>query len=305
MWILRDKNKNGVSWTDVVKPGKDDVEALKKEDRFHPIILDELLQPSERSRVEFYSHYLFMTYHLPVYDREMKTSRRIEIDFLVTNTKVISVHYEPLEPIETFKRILSNNPVFRKHALQNSLQLFYHFMEEILRFSAREMRHIEESVSYISQEIFKKRENEMLQKISYVKRDVLDYSIISEPQEIVLRSLADVGIRFWGERARVYLNDLVGDHAKTSRKLRNYIETIESLETTNAQLLSAKTNLVMQRFTILAFLTFPMFLFFSLLSVDFIGKFVLDSPPRFWTVFFLVVATIGSLAKVFRKKGWL
>ena len=145
----------------------------------------------------------------------------------------------------------------------------------------------------------------MLQRISYVKRDTMDYSIINHPQEIVLNSLLDVGIKFWGEEAKIYLNDLVGDHYKVTQHLENYQQVIESLESTNGQLLSAKTNRVMQKFTILAFLTFPIVLFASFLSVNFIGDFFATSPLKFWLIFFSVVALVVSLVIFFKKKGWL
>jgi len=298
--------KGKVTWIDILKPTRDDLDFLKKQHKFHPIILDELLHLSARSRVEFYKDYLFMTYHIPIYDPAIKTSRRAEVDFLITKDKVITVRYEELEPIENFFRTLNNNKHIKERALDHDTgRLTYYLIQEIIAFAMRQLRHIEENISYITQEIFKRREEEMLQKISYVKRDVMDYSIINHPQEIVLNSLLEVGAKFWGEDSRIYLNDLVGDHYKVSQHLENYHQVITSLESTNGQLLSAKTNRVMQRFTILAFLTFPIVLFASFLSVDFIGKFLTASPLRFWVIFFSVIAIVVSLVIFYRKKGWL
>ncbi len=301
MWITKGK----ANWIDILKPTKADIDFLKKQHKFHPIILDELLHLSARSRVEFYQSYLFLTYHLPVYDQEPKTSRRAEIDFLITKDEVITVHYEDLEPISTFMRGISNNPQIKTRAFESSERLTYYLIQEIIHFSMRQLRHVEENIRYISQEIFKHKEAEMLQRISYAKRDILDYGVISSPQEILLNSLLEVGTKFWGPEHRIYLSDLVGDHSKVSQHLENYRQVIESLETTNGQLLSAKTNHVMQRFTIFAFLTFPIFLFFSLMQVSFIGSFILSSPTRFWSIFIGVGALIISLVLFFKKKGWL
>lgn len=302
MRIIKDK----ITWIDIIKPTRDDLDFLKKQHKFHPIILDELLHFSTRSRVEFYKDYLYMTYHLPMYDPAIKTSRRAEIDFLVTKDLVITVRYEDLEPTENLYRVISNNPHFKERALgSDSGQLVYYLIQEIIAFSMRQLRHVEENISYITQEIFKGREEEILQKISYVKRDVMDYSIISHPQEILLNSLLDVGTKFWGEEARIYLNDTVGDHYKVTQHLENYREVIESLESTNGQLLSAKTNRVMQRFTILAFLTFPLLFFTSLATINFIGDFLAVSAIRFWLIFFSVLTLIVALVIIFRKRGWL
>jgi len=297
--------KGKATWIDILKPTRNDLEFLKKQHKFHPIILDELLHFSIRSRVEFYKTYLYLAYHLPIYDTNIKTSRRAEVDFLITKDTVITIHYEDLDAIENFQRAISNNKHFKDRATEDTGRLTYYLIQEILSSSMKQLRHIEENISYITQEIFKHREAEMLQKISYVKRDALDYSIISRPQEIVLNSLADVGRKFWGEEARIYLNDLTGDHYKIAQYLENYHQVIESLETTNSQLLSAKTNQVMQKFTVLAFLTFPVFLFTSLVSIDLIGQYVTGSPLRFWGIFFGVAITVIACLILFRKKGWL
>lgn len=302
MWITKSQR---ATWIDILKPTKTDVDFLKKQHRFHPIILDELLHLSNRSRVEFYNNYLFLTYHLPIYDKSLRTSRRAEVDFLITKNLVITIHYEDLEPLNSFMRSLNNSPNFKNQAMQDSLHCMYFLIQEIIHFSLRQLRHVEDNIRDISQEIFKGKEAQLLEKISYVKRDVLDFSIISAPQEILLNSLVDVGVKFWGNEVKIYLTDLLGDYSKVTQHVDNYRATIEALESTNSQLLNAKTNSVMQKFTILAFLTFPILFFTSLASIEFINKFISASPLRFWTIFFGVVAIIVSLVVIFRKKGWL
>jgi Mg2+ and Co2+ transporter CorA len=59
------KFSDKITWIDIVDPKKKDIEEIKKLHTFHPIILDELMQLSARSRVESYEDYLFLTYHVP------------------------------------------------------------------------------------------------------------------------------------------------------------------------------------------------------------------------------------------------
>jgi len=298
--------KEKISWIDIVKPTKEDIDFLKKHFRFHPIILDELLHLSARSRVEFYKNYLFLTYHLPIYDKNLKTSRRAEIDFLITQDSVITVRYEDLEPIENFFRAVSSNKHFKDLALGvEAGRTVYYIIQEIIHYSVRQLRHIEENISFVTQEIFKGREDELLERISYVKRDILDYSIISKPQEILLNSFLNVGVKFLGEDARIYINDLIGDYYKVTQHIDHYREVVESLENTNGQLLNAKTNKVMQKFTILAFLTFPLVIFASISAIGFISSFFTAHQFFFWSIFFIAGFIIVGLAILFRKRGWL
>jgi Mg2+ and Co2+ transporter CorA len=181
---------------------------------------------------------------------------------------VITVRYGEIEPLDVFEGHLNASKEFREQVLgKNTLTLTYNLLQSIIAFSFRQLHHIEEHIGSISSEIFKSREQKLLARISYVKRDVLDYRLISRPQGILLSSLRMVGTEFWGKHANVYLDDLVGDNLKTQQHIENYLEVIEALESTNSQLLNAKTNRVMQNFTVLAFLTFPLVLFTAIYEI--------------------------------------
>lgn len=299
------KNK-GITWIDIAKPTKQDIEFVAKQHKFHPIILDELLHVSAHSRVDIYDQYLYLTYHIPIYDQIMKTSRKAEIDCLITKNKIITVHYEELEPINNFTRNLTNNLHFRETSMENTGKLLYSIIEEIISFSMRQLKHIEENVTGLTQELFTGNEEAMLRKISYVKRDLLDYRIISGPQEILLKSLKETSIKFWGESIVVYLSDLVGDHLKVIQHLENYQQTIESLEETNAQLLNAKTNSVMQKFTILAFLTIPIIVILQLFSVDSFNRLFGENDLKMFIISLIVVISVTTISLiVFKNKKWL
>ncbi|MEK7554985.1 MAG: CorA family divalent cation transporter [Patescibacteria group bacterium] len=285
-----------VTWVDILSPTPLDIAFLKKEHRFHPIILDELLTQSARARVERYDDYLYLTYHLPIYDPRLKTSRKGEIDFLITPHTVYTIHYEALEPLDTTMGLIEARAEFRERILgYTTAELVYHLIESIIAFSERQLRHIEENIHAASLDVFRGRERELLERISYVKRDLLDYHLIARPQKIVLSSLNSAGIDFWGPRAKVFLDDLMGDEMKVREHIESYLGVIESLDATNAQLLNAKMNRSMQIFTILAFFTFPLVLFTSVYSVE-------HRPAEFWFGFGAIALITATLPLIFLRK---
>ncbi len=291
-----------ISWIDVVKPSKEDVEYLKSLHDFHPIILDEILHASSRARVEQDESYLYLTYHFPVYDQKLRTSRKAEVDFLITKDAVITIHYEDLEPVRNFSEHLKNNNLLCDQILSSGGYIVYYILQEINDFCLRQLRHIEQNVTSVTKDLFTHREYEMLQRISFIKRDILDYGVIVKPQALLLQSLKEIGLKFWGEPLRVYLSDLIGDNLKIAQQLENFRETIESCEETNSQLLNAKTNGVMQRFSILAFLTFPLMLFTALFTVDSIAV-AFPSIYEFWAGFGIVLLITLITIYIFKKKG--
>ena len=85
----------------------------------------------------------------------------------------------------------------------------------------------------------------------------------------------------------------------------SYQETIESLEETNAQLLNAKMNSVMQKFNILAFLTIPPLIVLQLFSVDSFNRMLGDGDLKIFIVSLIFIFILSLISLLFfRRKRW-
>ncbi|MBI1961060.1 MAG: hypothetical protein HYS43_02185 [Candidatus Liptonbacteria bacterium] len=294
--------RGAIRWIDIEKPEKKDIAALRREFGFHPLILGELLQPSARPRVEAYKDYLFFVYHLSVFDPRKKSSRRSEIDFLVTRDAVITVQYGSLEAVAGFRKALDEDAALNKKALSHTGKFVYYLLDSLVRHSVRQLAHIEKNIEAIGADLFDDNEHEILRRISYVKRDILEYRIIAGSQTPLFESLKTAGEKFWGNPLRVYFETLAGAHLALVRLLETNRESLESFERTNAQIVNTNINRVMQKFAVLAFLTFPTMLAVSLFDM---ARPIYGNP----TDAFLVIGGAGvvvcSMIAYFRSKGWL
>ncbi len=288
------KNKH-VQWVDIEKPTGKDLVWLQEKFDLHPVIVDELREPSARAIVEMYKNYLFFVYYFPSYEKDDASTIRTEIDFIITKDSVTTIHYKPLkEALDAFE--------LKDEA--NSLELMYHIVEHLLTFEERQLRHIREKVEAVGREIFKDKEREVLEKITYLKRDVSEYRIIVRLQEPILRSLLVKGKKFWDSDAEVYLNDLMGDQLKVVNQLEDYREAISDFEDTNNQLMNLKVNSVMKTFTSLSFLTFPFMLLAALFSMNTKDTPIINLPGAFWIVVGVMAFAMAILITYFKNKKW-
>lgn len=284
-----------MQWIDIEKPSDKELQWLEKEFDIHPVIIDELRGPSARARVEAYKNYLFFIYYFPLYDVDDEASVRTEIDFIVTKDSVITIHYEPL------KELLEG---FGVKKMGDSLQLMYDLVEHLINFEERQLRHVREKVEGVGREIFKDKEKEILERITYVKRDISEYRIVVRLQGPILHSLLIKGKKFWGDQAEVYLNDLMGDQLKVVNQLEDYRDAIADFEDTNNQLMNLKINSVMKTFTSLSFLTFPFMLLAALFSMNTKDTPIINLPYAFWIVFGTMAVLMVIVATYFKRKGW-
>ncbi len=289
------KKGKGVEWVDVEKPSEKDLAWLGKEYKLHPIIVDELRGPSARGRVEAYKDYLYFIYYFPIYDPSDEASTRTEIDFIIAKNSIATVHYDGLDGVMDGFDITQ---------CDSSLAVMYQIIEHLINFQERQLRHIREKVELVGREIFKDKEKEVLERITYVKRDVSEYRIVVRLQEPILRSLLAKGKKFWGDSAEIYLSDLMGDQLKVVNQLEDYREAISDFEDTNNQLMNLKINSVMKTFTSLSFLTFPFMLIAALFSMNTRGTPIINLPYSFWIILGIMIVGMVAMTVYFKRKGW-
>jgi len=289
------KKGKGVQWIDIHGPTEKELAWLAEQFGVHPIIIEELRGPSARARVEAYKNYLYFIYYFPLYDKDDEASIRTEIDFIITKDSVITVHYESMKDVYDGLEV---------RRFSSSLEIMYQLIEHLMNFEERQLRHIREKVEMIGKEIFRDKELDILQRITYVKRDVSEYRIVIRLQEPVFRSLTVKGQKFWGGDAEVYLNDLMGDQLKIVNQLEDYREAISDFEDTNNQLMNLKINSVMKTFTSLSFLTFPFMLLAALFSMNTRDTPIINLPGAFWIVFGVMAVLMISVTVYFKRKGW-
>lgn len=285
----------GASWVDIINPTKKDFDWIGKKFHVHPVIVEELKEPSARATVEVFKEYIYFIYYFPAYDPKEQTSRKAEIDFIITPQSVVTVHYEEIEALKQFSQ----------KTAENSLMLVYRIIEAILKFQERQLRHIGEATEAIGRELFKEKEREVLKQISRLKRNVSEYRIIVRYQGHLLRSLLTKGPIFWGQEEKPYLRDLVGDHLKVMHQVDDYREAICDFEDTNNQLMNSKINEVMRTFTTLSFLTFPFVLTAAIFDMNTVDTPLVNHPHGFWIIFSSMAAVMVILIVYFKKREWI
>lgn len=292
------QSKSKSNWIDFLNPTETEIKKIQKDFSLHDVIAKELGEPSARARAEVLGDYIYLVYYFPSYNERTKTSKRSEIDFVITKNTVITIHYEEIEPLAELS----------KKGIQNAGDVFdttYKIISSLLVFQDRQLRHIRDKVEEIGSMLFKNHERKVLEEISHIKRDISEYRVIARHQGHLLNSLAVRTGRFFGEESKVYMDDLVGDHLKIINQIEDYRTAISDFEDTNNQLMNIKINEVMKTFTIMSFMTFPFVLFLTIFDLNLASNPLHKLPFAFWLATGIVVVGIVTLYKYFRNKRWL
>lgn len=288
-------------WINLESPTSEDIRLLVTKYKIHPFVANELLEPTIRSKVDSYKDFIFIVLHFPIYNTVTHVSASTEIDFIIGKNIIVTTHYKTITPLhEMIKKFEAESVLKETRTAENIEMLMFNILRRLYIFSLRQIDHIQEKIDLIEEKIFSKNigpEHEMVEEISLVKRDALDFRRIIRPHRDVLKSLDMAGEKLLDKEFSNYINNIIGDYFRIWNLLENHKETIDSLQDTHDSLLSHKTNEIMRTLTIISFITFPLMIISSI--------FGMNAGSNFWLIIGIMVLGTAGMFWFFKQKKWL
>lgn len=299
--MLREQKIKNITWVSVVRPMAEDINELRSRfPQIHPLVLEELETLTIRPRVENYDHHIYMVLHFPSFIEEHKKTVSYEVDFILMADTLITVQYDDIPTLEGFWHECEEEKNAGDQYGKSPIHLLYYLLRQFFAFSLRELDQIQAHIDSMEEKVFADREKEILEDISILKRNVLDFRRAVKPQHLTLESLVLQGTQLYGEKVKPFLTDLVGEYLKVWNLLENHKETLDALYDTNNSLLASKTNEIMRVFTILAFISFIPTAIANIYGMNIVRIPLSDQPNAFWNILGLMILTTGAVYAVLR-----
>ncbi|MBI2120941.1 MAG: magnesium transporter CorA family protein [Parcubacteria group bacterium] len=303
--ITRYEHK-GLRWIDVESPTKEDIDALAAEFSLHPLVAGELLAPSLRPKVDLYKDSIYLMLQFPAFRHSHGKDVRQEVDFVIGKNYLLTVHYDMIDAIHKFSKEFEVSSILDKsEAGSHAGYLFFHLIKKLYHSLSHELEHIDTRLENAEAKIFKGGEAKMVEVLSYINRDLLDFKQALRTHKDVLKSLEAAGMEFFGKDFSYYLQAISGEFYKVANTLDGHKETLIDLRETNDSLLTTKTGNIMKRLTFVSFTTFPPMLIASIFGINSEHTPVMGRSFDFWIVLgIMVFATLGIIL-FFHHKKWL
>lgn len=285
-------------------PTADDVMEIAKNADLHPLVAEELLRPTFRPKVEVYDSYLYLILHFPRYDAR-DSSYGDEIDFIVGKDIFITTQYARIPVLERFLRECETDKRKSKQYLASTGELLYHLLSELFADSFHELEKMDKTISGMETLIFQERNQDYVEKISLLRREILDFRRAFHPQQSVLVSLESEGKSFFGNNMQPYLSRIIGDYLRVWHILENHKETAEALHETNESLLSLRTAEITKNLTIMAFIMFPLTLLANLFGMNTTMLPLVGRENDFWMIVGIMCIGVAGMFFFFKWKKWL
>jgi len=301
-------NTHGITWVNLEKPSRDEVLGMQERYGIHPIVLNELLEPSLRTKVDLYPGYAYMIFRFPmlISNSIIHGTEEREIDFIIGKNFLITTHYESIEPLYTMRKFLEAGTMLNKEkSIEHAGFLLYALLRRMYQATEDELIHLQSHIKKTEALIFEGHERKMVEEISKLNRVLINFWWCTRTHAELLDSFKIVAKSFWGESFHYYLQSLSGEFSKVDKAINGHREVVKGLQSTNDSLLTAKTDQTMKVLTMPATIIFAISAIGAIFSMNVKNTPLVDDPNAFWIILgVMFLISVGSMA-YFWYKRWI
>lgn len=298
--MLTKHEYGATTWIDLESPKKDEVMNLVKEWNIDTLVANELMSPSFRAKVDVFDEYAYLIFRFPTnHNGRQKVKRKAhEIDFIVGQNLLITVHYEPIYALHEFEKKFDDT-------VENACALFYLILKELYESLNYKLAIINERIDKTENKIFQGEEKKMVEVLSQINRDLIDFRRDTYFHKDILQSFESTAKNFFDDKSKHLSRSLNNDIDKVQNSLKNSEEILREWRKTNDSLLTTKNNETMKHLTMMAFVTFPLTLLSSLFAIEARATPIIGHPYDFWIILSIMIGVTVAIFTFFKYKKWL
>jgi magnesium transporter len=271
--------------------------------RLHPLLLEDILNAGQRSKLDDYKDTLFLICRFLRYDIEKHEVEDEQISLILGNNYLISFQESEANIFEPVWERL-RNPKSRIREMGPDY-LCYGLVDCIVDHYFVILEHIDEDLETLEQELVNRPDPSTLRKIQHIKREITLLRKAVWPMREVISGLQRKETPLLSDSTKLYLHD-VYDHTIQA------IDTIESFRDISSGMLdiylsniSQRLNEIMKVLTVLATIFVPLTFIASFYGMNFQYM-----PETHWKYGYVYVLTLmGLITSVmlvfFRRNKWI
>lgn len=295
-----------MTWIDLVAPTHGEVRQLMQEFGLHPLVAQELLVPSQKSKVDKYEDHIYLVLNFPALHISHHGHAEQEIDFVIGKNFFITARYENVNHMHSFARSFEADAIVgnpRGHLRGH--HLFTSMMKSLYHGLTVECDVLSERLMEIEERIFSGDERSMVARISHVGRTMHNFKKTLTPHREMLSSMELPGEKLFGREFVYYLHSILGEYNRVERTLENLYLSLVELRETNNSLLSTKQNDIMKTLTVLAFFFLPLSFVAGVFGMNTEHNPIIGNQFDFWIIFSGMVMVAVSFFLYFKRRDWL
>jgi len=289
-------------WTNAQSPTGDELAELIRNTDLDPVDAEFITQSHNRPEITLRPAYILMLIHIPVFDRKLRVTRSAGLYFIIKNNHLFSLHYDPIVTLDAIRQGFESSEEKKEEYFgEDALSLCLYIITLLYDGAFHKLERLGKHIDISEDAVFQGNERKMVEEISILTRDVMDFRKIVRPQKSLFAVVPQHEF-INGDTASKWRR-VRGQLLKMWDLLESMVESVRELSNTNFTLLQHKENEILRLLTIYSIVVIPM-----LILVDpYFAPGAIDADIKdkiaFWIVLGVLVTTLAIImAKLKRKR---
>jgi len=291
-----------ISWLNL--DGVHDVEMIKTlghQFNIHPLTIEDILNTTQRPKVEITDSYVYVTLKMIIYDNKKETFVKEQLSLILLNNLVITIQEIPGDIFDGLRgRILQDKGKVRKMGAD---YLLYAILDctvdgyfEVIDRLDTELEDLEEKIE--------ESEN-VVQNIHWLKKELLYIRRVVSPVRDIISNLMREESKIITDQTYIYLRDTYDHCTQVYESIEIIRDIVSGLIEIHLSVISNRMNEIMKYLTIFASIFIPLTFVTGIYGMNFENMPELKWEYGYFSLLFLLLVFGVSLFTLFKRKKWL
>lgn len=298
------KTKPVVTWVNV--EGLNDVkliEEIAKQYNLHPLTVEDILNVGQRSKIDEFDDYLFITLKTLQWDAAKKNFSMAELSLVVGADFLLSFQEQPSVIFDNIRERLRTIPqqIMRK---QGTDYLAYRLMDIVVDQYFLVLEALGDQIEILEDSIITNPTREKARALYRLKNSILILRKAIWPIREVVNQLVKVPDKIIAPATQVYFRDLYDHTVQAIEGIETFREILSNMLDIYLSSLTNRMNEIMKVLTVIATIFIPVTFIASIFGMNFKYMPELQWKWGYPAVLGLMFCVIAGMIYYFKRKKW-
>jgi magnesium transporter len=245
-----------------------------------------------------------MILHFPSFDQRNVLLTTKEVKIFWGEDFVITIGQSQWVVADMFGDAMQQAARKEEFEVGNSDTLLYRILERLMTHSLNIIRRIGLEVDRISDDLFNKRAQKTIERISITRKNIILLNTIFKPQLPLFQKFESGKIEGFAENMEDYWGNILDYYHKMWDMTEDYGELIEGLSKTFDSLQANRINEIMKILTFFSAILLPLTFITGLYGMN-IGLPLQEDPRSFILIIAVMLFVVITMLYYFRRRKWL
>lgn len=302
--VFKYKQTDSISWINLNGLNHiTEIEKLGDHYNLHPLVLEDIVNTSQRPKIDDYNDYIFLVAQMMYYDADEQIVNE-QISFILGKNYVLTFQEAEGDVFDMLRdRIRNGKGRVRQHG---SDYLLYALIDSIVDHYYAIIETMGNKVEELEDQLFEGiREEEITNEIQTLKREILKIRRAIFPLREIINRIEKSESSLIEEKTQRYFSDVYDHVIQISETIEIYREMIWSLMDMYMTNISNKMNEVMKVLTIIATIFIPLTFIAGIYGMNFEYIPELQLRNGYFYIWGLMILIFIGMLYYFKRKKWL